>query len=364
MTAVERTESPRRKPAREARKAEPTPAEPEPAPPPPEAPPGNDADDGEGDGGLDATEGEWLFKQGDMLLGPVTASVLIDKIKKDELDGDTPLARDGQPFKPMSALRVFRDVVAARADEKRYAAEERAHRSAVSRARVLRALVIVALFAAPATASVFGARKIMQARPWDDTPKWLLRVPPLVDLPPRPPEVRPVTPPPANVVAAHTPEPVDATTPGGAAETVPKKPVVGAPQTVASGTPRAATANAGGADDGEPAVAAVAAGSAPPETLTNAQAIEPLKGAQADLKACFKAEMESNPDVPAQIILSYTVTEEGKAINVALDARELRERPVAPCVQKAIAALQWPRFTGERKNVSVPFKLGKPGPKK
>jgi hypothetical protein len=30
------------------------------------------------------------------------------------------------------------------------------------------------------------------------------------------------------------------------------------------------------------------------------------------------------------------------------------------CVRKAMAGLRWPRFTGERKNVSVPFKLSKP----
>jgi hypothetical protein len=101
-----------------------------------------------------------------------------------------------------------------------------------------------------------------------------------------------------------------------------------------------------------------------PETLTNAQAIEPLKAAQGDLKACFKAEMDTNPEIPAQVVLSYTVTEDGRAINVALDARELRGRPVVPCVQKAIGGLRWPRFSGERKNVSVPFKLGKPGGKK
>jgi hypothetical protein len=362
MTAVERTESPRRKPAREGRRAQTAPDEP--APPAPTTPADAEVDDGEGDGGLDAAEGEWLFKQGDLLLGPVTAAVLIDKIKKDELHGDTPLARDGQPFKPMGSIRVFRDVVAARADEKRFAAEERAHRSAVSRTRVLRAIVIVVLFAAPAAASVFGARKVVLARPWDDTPKWLLRVPPLVDLPQRPPEVRPATPTPttpADVVASNTPDPVDATAPGGAAA---KKPVVGAAKTGVAGSAAATTTNAGGAIDARPATPTPAAGGALPETLTNAQAIEPLKGAQADLKACFKAEMESNPDVPPQIVLSYTVTEAGKAINVALDARELRDRPVVGCVQKAITALQWPRFTGERKNVSVPFKLGKPAPKK
>jgi hypothetical protein len=390
MTSVERSESPRR--AKSTKKAKGLAPVEELLPPLPATDPEGAAANEPDEGDEDPAEGEWLFRHNDTVLGPVTAAVLVDKIKKDELSGDTPIARDGQPFKPMKLFRLFREAIAAREDEKRYAAEERAWRSAVTRTRALRAAAMVVLFAAPAAASVFGARKFVEARPWDDTPKWLAHVPPLVDLPQKPPEVRTSTTTPATV-ATNTP-PDDANAAGATngasgpdggtganganglngAYGAKKPPLgTGKPGDTKLATSTGSTGTATGSTTGSSTGATAPVDDKPdvkppagalPETLTNAQAIEPLKGAQADLKACFKAEMESNPEIPAQVVLSYTVTEDGRAINVALDARELRGRPVVACVQKAIAALHWPRFTGERKNVSVPFKLGKPPAKK
>jgi hypothetical protein len=343
MTAVAAQPPSKRRSA--AGRPAPTPA---PTPPPDE---GAGADD-------DATEGEWLFKQNDLVLGPVTAIVLVEKIKKGELDGDTPVARDGDSFRPMKLVRLFRETWQATVEEKRLAAEERAWQSAVTRARIGRAFVLLLSFALPATAAAVASRQIMIRRPWDDTPKWIAQVPPLVDLPQRPPEVKKPDPPPQ--VAAITP---DATTEDDAEDstkpadrTKPKKPKTPKPD---KGDGRD-----GGKDGGSAGASPTSTPEPPPpaavESLTNAQAVAPLKDIQADLKACFKAEMESNPDMPAQVVLSYTITEDGKAINVSLDARELRGRPVVPCVQKAVTTLRWPRFNGERKNVSVPFKLGKP----
>ncbi len=289
-------------------------------------------------GDEDPTQGEWLFKQDELVLGPVTAIVLVEKIKKGELSADTPIARDGQPFRPMKMLRLFREAWMAAEEERRLAAEEKAHQDAVARARLLRVLIVLVLFAAPFAAAAAGARALMVARPWDDTADWIARVPPLVDLPQKPPELKRELPPAAVAAAANDDADDD--------QRDPRRPRT-------KNTKKDAKNDA---DDDKNAPI--------PESLTNVEAISPLKGAQGEMKACFKAEMESNADMPAQVVLSYTITEEGKAININLDARELRGRPVIGCVQKAISALKWPRFSGERKNVSVPFKLGKPPPPK
>lgn len=296
----------------------------------------------------DATRGDWLFKQDDLVLGPVTAIVLVDKIKKGELSGDTPIARDGAAFRPMKLVRLFREAWQAIEEEKRLAAEERAFQGAVTRARLGRVVVVLLMIAVPAAAAAVAARQLMVLRPWDDTPVWVAKVPPLVDLPQKPIEVKKVDP--AAVVASATPagdedEPDDPSAPRDPSR--PRKPKV------KSGDPKNPTTTAATPEPATPAAV---------ESLTNAQAVAPLKDIQGDLKTCFKAEIDSNPDMPAQVVLSYTITEEGKAINVNLDARELRGRPVVGCVQKAVGGVRWPRFTGERKNVSVPFKLGKPKP--
>ncbi len=297
----------------------------------------------------DATKGEWLFKHNDLVLGPVTAIILVEKIKKGELDGDTPVARDGADFRPMKLVRLFREAWQATVEERRNALEERAWQSAVKRAKLGRAFVLFASFALPAAGAGVASRHLMTVRPWDDTPMWIAKVPPLVDLPQKPPEVK-------------KPEPALATT-GGAASSAPSgdsdddKPG----DLDKAKKPKAKVAGDDG--DGNGGVAEAPTDPTLPtsvDTLTNAQAVAPLKEIQGDLKACFKAEMESNPDMPSQVTLSYTIMESGKATNIELDARELRDRPVVACVQKAVGTLRWPRFSGERKNVSVPFKLGKP----
>lgn len=94
--------------------------------------------------------------------------------------------------------------------------------------------------------------------------------------------------------------------------------------------------------------------------LTNAQAVAPLKDIQGALKACFKAELRSNPDMPAHVVLSFVITEEGTPIDVQLDPLALRGRPVVGCVQEAVATLRWPRFSAERKRVSMPFNFSSP----
>ena len=334
---------------------------------PPESNDAADAGNGKNDrhdteDGEDATKGDWLFKQDDLVLGPVTSIVLVDKLKKGELGGDTPIARDGAAFRPMKVVRLFREAWQAAEEEKRFAAEQRAHQSAVSRTRFLRVVVVLLLIAVPAAGAAFGARSLMIARPWDDRAAWIARVPPMVDLPQKPAEVKTTTTP-ATVVAAGDPvaeEDDEDEKPGVVRDpNRPKRPKK-VPGTATTTTTTTAATTAAATTTPEPEPARNTAGL--PGELTNAQAVAPLKEIQSDLKGCFKAEMDSNADMPGAVVLSYTITEDGKAINVDLDARELRGRPVVGCVQKAMGTVRWPKFNGERKNVSVPFKLGKPKP--
>src|ERR1700722_8907236 len=58
---------------------------------------------------LGTTGGEWLFKQGDMLLGPVPARVLVDKLFRGEIDARTPVAPSGEEsFVPIEQVDFFK----------------------------------------------------------------------------------------------------------------------------------------------------------------------------------------------------------------------------------------------------------------
>jgi hypothetical protein len=319
----------------------------------------------------DATKGDWLFKQNDMVLGPVTAIVLVERIKQGELSADTPIARDGQPFKPMKLVALFREAHEATLERKKREAEERAYNAAVRRARVLRALLLVVMFLGPAGAGAVGGHLLMLKQPWDKTPEWIAKAPPLVDLPPRPPEVKKAEPPPR----VDEPRSDDRVDDDGDDKRVARNDDKPDRRVVRKGDKKGddKKGDKGGdkrGDDKKGEEKAEEGGSDQGfvKELTNEQAVAPLKSpaVKGPLGSCFRAEIEANKDLFADgaqsvvISLAYTITEQGRSANVEIQNRELRGRPVQDCVKKALANARWPRFEGERKNVSVPFSIKKP----
>lgn len=315
----------------------------------------------------DATKGDWLFKQNDMVLGPVTAIVLVERIKAGEMSADTPIARDGQPFKPMKLVALFREAHEATVERKKREAEERAFNSAVSRAKTMRALLLVVLFLGPAALGAVGGHVLMLKQPWDKTGEWIAKAPPLVDLPLKPPEVKkvePVTPRDDNASVGNDDDKrVALNDKNDRNDRNDRKGNKGNKK----GDDKKGDDKKGDdkkADD--PGDKGADKGFV--KELTNEQAVAPLKdpSVKGPLGGCFKAEIEANPDLfpdgaqSVVINLAYTITEDGRSANVAIQNRELRNRPVQDCVKKALSNARWPRFEGERKNVSVPFNIKKP----
>ncbi len=302
----------------------------------------------------DPTKGEWLFKHNEMVLGPVTAIVLVERIKAGELSADTPIARDGQPFKPMKLVPLFREAYEATLELKRRIEEERAHNAKVRRARVLQVILYSVMVLVPAVGGAAAGRLVMIKKPWDKTPEWIAKAPPLVDLPPpAPAPAKPVTPT-APVVAANDAD-------SGATE----------PDRPDRPDHRGHVTHHAKKDDGKRDKGKDKEETSAPEKdqgfvkeLTNAQAIAPLKehAVRSALGSCFKNEVETNPDMPTPLNLAYTITEQGRSANVEITNREERGRPIQSCVKKALALARWPRFEGERKNVTVPFNIRKPKP--
>jgi hypothetical protein len=310
----------------------------------------------------DATRGEWLFKHNDMVLGPVTAIVLVERIKQGELSADTPIARDGQPFKPMKLVPLFREAYEATLERKRREKEEREYNAAVTRSRVLRVFVFLFVILAPAGAGAVAGRVVMIMQPWDKTADWIARAPPLVDLPPRPVEVVKAPPPPPANAADRDDDDRDRaerSDRGDRVDARDKRVARLDKKKADKGTDKADKA---GDKDEDKGASTAGADKAFVKELTNEQAVAPLKdpAVKGPLGACFKAELDSNPDMPSQLNLSYTITEAGRSANVQLTNRELRGRPVQECVRQALSNARWPRFEGERKNVTVPFNIKKP----
>jgi len=312
----------------------------------------------------DAAEGEWLFKENDVVKGPVPATVLVQRITEEGLEPGTKIAREMGKWVALSEVAYFADAIKA-VEEKRRIEEELARVRALRSRRTVVRLAVMALIAIiPLITGAWVGRAVMIAKPWDDTDAWAQRSPPLVDLPPPPPrfakveEPKPVEEPPPSETAEG--EPSDdaknaADDDDGKGKKGRKKGKKGK---------KAKTRDAAKEETTKVAEAPASSGSDKdlPRTLTQAQVMSGLNKGASGFKKCVKDEMDRNPDMPARITLAFSVANDGKAINVKLLERQVRDGPLASCIQKSMAGLRWQKFYGERPYAEVPFNISKPKP--
>lgn len=56
---------------------------------------------------ISKAEGEWLFRQGGEVHGPVSQKVVVDKLLRGEILPNTPIAKEGGDFHPIAQVKVF-----------------------------------------------------------------------------------------------------------------------------------------------------------------------------------------------------------------------------------------------------------------
>lgn len=335
-------------------------------------------DDGDAEkesGDDDATAGDWLFKQDDVVLGPVSAAVLVQRIEAGELEGSTPVGREAGKWRPLKSVAYFKEIL-DKAEARERALKEQLEREARrKRQRLARWSALAGLFVVPFLLGAVAGRAVWIAKPWDKGDEWLQRPPPLVDLPPK----QKAAPPPAEDArgddddeqVASGDDDEDGAGGGdddddrvadaddrGAKKAAKKRTTKKASSKKASQKKQArdepkqvAKADAKKDDD--------SSGPATLQTLTQAQVMAPVRKSQTAIGRCLKAEVGRNPDMPSRVTLMWTVTEAGRATGFKLKEREVRTGPLATCLTNVFDRMRWPRFTGERKNVELPLGVKK-----
>lgn len=320
--------------------------------------------------------GEWLFKEGDVVLGPVPASVLVERLSRGELHEETPIGRQAGQWRPLGSVTYFADLLRKAEELRRKEAERR--RLAAEQRKTMFGMAAgwVAVAVVPLFAGGLLGNSLMERRPWDDTPTWIAKVPPLVDLP-TPPRAAPVEVSATRAATRGKPEADPEAATGDATEAkqpdatrVASDAVTRAKSRGKKGRASAksrssrtgnqkklaqATNGAGGKSSEKPA--------APSEqllsSLSTSQVTAGLTQGKAGIGRCLKTEVGRNPDMPGVVTLMFTITEEGRGINVKLKEREVRDGPLAACLAKVVGGLRWPKFSGERKNAEFPFRIKK-----
>lgn len=316
----------------------------------------------------DPAVGEWLFKKNDVVLGPVNASVILSRIQADELDGDTPIGREAGQWRPLKEIEYFAAEV-ERATHRREMEEQRRFAEAKRRKEQgLRTAMYAAAVGIPMLTGFMVGEVLAKKRPWDDRSEWIARLPSLTELPP-PPSVAP-----ASSASSAKKKTVSRSRDSeeGQAKEEEDAPVATSNATSnddkvskksskrkrrsKSARKRLARKSSKPADN---AAQNQSASNALPETLTNQQVMAGLAKGKSGIGGCLQKENARNPDMPGVVTLMFTVTEEGKAAMIKVKERQVRDGPLAECLRGVVSKLRWSKFSGERKNAEVPFRIRK-----
>jgi len=279
-------------------------------------------------------EGDWLFQHNGMLYGPVPAADLLDKVEAGALAASTPVARDGEPFRPIGeepafAVRVARATARLRVEAQ---AREQARRRRNRRIGIAAGFTVAALALVVAGVRlVFWAEDAGLLSP-DEEALAALRI--QVSLP----TFR------VEAVAPRT----------GDDDLLEYLDDEGKP---ARGTRPGKRKPAGGA------VARTTASADPDGLATHAAydqaAIQTvLAREQRSLYPCLQEQAKADPAFRGEVPLSFTIANDGRVGRLWIDRPGLEDGPLAACFRKRMAAWRFPSFEGERPSVSLSFRVG------
>lgn len=277
--------------------------------------------------------GDWLFKQDDMLLGPVPAKVLVDKLYRGEITGSTPVAREGQDdFVPIEQVDVFRlhakkATVKVKVDQDTQKLEVQAKRQ-----RNTKLFGFIGLGALVLGGGAYGAFWLAVNKPWrnaNDADLVMIEVDP-----------------PKIALAVPQEDGVAVDIPTGEP-----------PKTSSGGT----VAHKGGKTSKHASAPTPGPGpqqAAEPDGMTGGPTFdqEALRSAanakMAGLRSCIIAEAKAHPDQPGHLQFELHVSSGGKVSKVWIEA-PFGEGPMHDCVEKVIATWTFPKYTGEEANVTL-----------
>ncbi len=300
-------------------------------------------------------EGHWLYKHGDLVLGPVSGALIVEKLTTGELAPETYVALAGErDFHKMTEVDAFR-VHIARAE----AASRVAAAVVVERAKSAKRLKILG-GAAVAGVVVLGIVGVQVARNaavhgWfggDDLPQ--------DDF-----EMGEIT---IRVAQARTEDEelfeypgTGARRPGQATAEAGAKPATG------SNAPgRVAMASTTRAPDRKPPRPGGSV-STEPDGMEMTQQFDQdainrvVASNKSTLFRCFKEEAERSPGIYAKVPMEFVIGNDGRVSKLWVDNHQFKKGPLYECLLSEMQKWPFRAYEGERATVGLSFTIGKRG---
>ena len=309
---------------------------------------------------------QWLFRQGDLVLGPVTGQQLVDKLYAGALAGDTEVSSTGSTgFRKLKDVEGFQLHVLQAAIRLRVEAEARQARARRTQRRLVSASVGLVLLAVLGLGAWYLSRylKVYLAGSAADQ-ELSIQVDPPVITPARrslpeelfeyPGEKR------APVKTAEAPSDRDDRADGkGDGKADGKGDGKGdgkTPEKVASLGPKE---RPGKRPTGR--VSTDADGLATEVNYDLGAINRVVKSNQASLHKCFKEESERRPGFAAKVPLEFTIGNDGRVAQLWIDNPQLKKGALFECLFTELKKWPFKAYTGERATVNLAFTIGKKG---
>jgi hypothetical protein len=280
--------------------------------------------------------GDWLYRQGGLVLGPVTGQELVKRLYDGALDGQTEVTLVGShQFRRVSDTDVLRLFLAKAQAKWRVDALDRRVRGRARRVRNIRLAVVAGVAAVGASGAWVGARYLAVHNPWrKDTGEPTISVePPTITL--------------ARVRRRD-------------------EDLVDYPLDRVGGTARPARpTGAAGARGGAHGVGlqsepdADGMNTAPQFDRAAIMAVVAQK--QRALYPCFAEEARRAPGLSARIPVEFTIGNDGHVTKVWVDHAQYQEGPLPDCLLRELQKWPFRPYEGERANVGLSFTVGRTG---
>ncbi len=267
--------------------------------------------------------GEWLFKKGGQVFGPVSGGALVGMLARGEVDAATPISADGGAFRPMGQHPAFLVHVKKAEAQRRVEAEITGARTLRRRRRVAKATFAAVAALGAAGLGGYGAFWLATEKPWQR------RSALLEDF--------------GGGIAIATPARVGGGRRASAPEEVEIPPETGGPRRARAAQPVSGTAAEG------PMVAAQ-------YDIAHIQTV--VAREQRTLAPCLRTAAQRAPDFAGEVPLEFAIGNDGRVAQLWIDEPRFRRGELHDCLLRTLRAWSFKPFPGTRPTVSLAFRIG------
>jgi hypothetical protein len=270
--------------------------------------------------------GEWLYRRGGEVFGPVDSRRLAALLYRGEIDGGTPVSTDGDRWTPVGEVTLFR-LHARKAEAALRVAEEVTGARMLRRRKQRRKLgLVLAVVGAVVGAAIAAPFLLRSSR---------LPVSPLLEDFGEGIKIAS-----ARVVAAPA-------RPDDEEISIPRGGDTGAPHGGAEKPSRPAAPRPQARPSGELVEAHFDAG--------RIQAV--VNREQRTLAPCFREEAVRSADFRGQVPLEFAIGNDGRVVALWIDEPRFKQGALRDCLLRALSAWRFDSFPGQRPTVQLAFSI-------